>query len=283
MTAQNDLSTAAPTALVGARNMAHRAAQLLSRTSAANLEPRPDYSHDNLGWDAKLAAFLTQPLPSEGGVCHVGLDIAGLALLIVRDGEPVARFDLDGKTDADAQAWLDGELAKAGLRPMSSAALVYDLPDAVTGIGTYARSHLNNELSTLAAWFAFADGLLTRFAGNNSGLHPGPSPVRCWPHHFDVATYVSLEEGDFETAKGIGVGLSPGDGSYAQPYFYVTPFPAPPLADLPDAPTPGHWHGEGFVGAIATGDEVLTLDDAQHGAAAFIDRAFAIGREKLGV
>ena len=277
------LASCPPDALVGTRHVTHQAMQLLSKAAMANLEPVADYSHTNMGWDSTHGAFLTQPIPTAGGDLHVGLVFASLTLLILRGDTITAQLDLNGISDNAACQWLDAQLADAALKPASPMTLFYDLPSEVTGVTTYSTADLGPCLVTLGHWFAFADGLLSAFAAANTDLKPGPSPVRCWPHHFDIATYVSLEEGDFETAKGIGVGLSPGDGSYAQPYFYIMPFPAPDIADLPQAPVPGHWHTEGFVGAIATGDEVLTLDNIATGAAAFVDRAFAIGREELGV
>ena len=282
MSLEDELRQTPPGNLVDARNMAHQAMQLVSKASLANLEPKPDYSHNNMGWDKRFSAFLTQPMHTSDGNLYVGLCVATLTLLIVRDDAASAQLHLGGVSDSDACSWLDRELGQAGLKPVSAANAFYELPRDVTGIEAYAAADLESELRTLGSWFAFADGLLAEFAQGHTAITPGASPVRCWPHHFDIASYVSLEEGDVEIARGIGVGLSPGDGSYAQPYIYVTPFPAPNLATLPEAPAPGHWHTEGFVGAIATGDEILTLGDIASGTAMFIDQAFAIGREKLG-
>ena len=107
--------------------------------------------------------------------------------------------------------------------------------------------------------------------------------MRCWPHHFDIGTYVQLQAGDSETAKGIGIGMSPGDESYDQPYFYINPWPHMDPSGLPKPPAPGHWHTEGFVGAIATGEEILTLEDVSRGLHNFVKRAFDIGRQQIGV
>ena len=131
----------------------------------------------------------------------------------------------------------------------------------------------------LAAWFALSDAVLKAFADRHADIEPGPSPVRCWAHHFDIATYVSLEAGDFETARGIGVGLSPGDESYGEPYFYVNPWPHPDPADLPDPPGLGHWHTQGFVGAILTGSELIAAHDIKSAAAEFIAEARRLVRE----
>jgi len=77
--------------------------------------------------------------------------------------------------------------------------------------------------------------------------------------------------------------MSPGDESYGQPYFYVNPWPQLDPVKLPLAPSPGHWHRDGFVGAIATGDEIIKLGDIRGGLSQFVADAFEIGRSQLGV
>ena len=94
------------------------------------------------------------------------------------------------------------------------------------------------------------------------------------------ATLVSLEEGP--NARTIGVGVSPGDQYYAQPYAYVTPWPRFDGDKLPDPPPPGHWHTEGFFGAVLTGDDILAMADRGRGLLAFINAAFDLGRARLG-
>src|SRR6267142_868339 len=47
---------------------------------------------------------------------------------------------------------------------------------------------------------------------------PGPGPLLCGPHHFDLAMLVRLDAGASESARSVGVGVSPGDEFYAQPY-----------------------------------------------------------------
>ncbi len=55
--------------------------------------------------------------------------------------------------------------------------------------------------------------------------------------------------------------MSPGDGSYAEPYWYVTPWPYPAAERLPELDT-GRWHTDGWVGAVLTGTEVV--DQSKH-------------------
>ncbi len=279
---QNDLQRHPVKALEGARDMAHKAAQLVTRAARANLNAEDDDSHSNLGWKDELGAFVSQPLPGNNGDLYVGLNISGLTLMIISGDEPGPSLDLAGVSEVDASEWLDRKLTLSGLRHASIVSLPYDLPASAAGIEAYSTDGLGDALPALSAWFSLADAKLTEFAASQKQLSPGPSPVRCWPHHFDIATYVGLEDGDAESARGIGAGMSPGDESYGQPYFYINPWPHLDAADLPELPPPGHWHTQGFVGAIATGEEVLSLSDIETGLPEFISAAFALGRAKLG-
>jgi hypothetical protein len=94
----------------------------------------------------------------------------------------------------------------------------------------------------------------------------GWAEVRCWPHHFDLGTLISVESSD-DTSSGrsIGAGMSPGDNWYPEPYFYVNPHG---LAQVPEErPTlasGGHWHTEGWFGAVLTATSILaTREDSR--------------------
>lgn len=277
-----DLQAIPPSELGEARAIAHQAAQLLTRAARANLPAEPDDSHSNLGWQPQQEMFWSRPLPGSEGPCFIAMSFAPLALHAFSGGSARDSLDLHGVSVSTAGEWLDGQLGQLQLKPASGLALPYELPADVDKIVEFDTAQAATALGVLAAWFAMAHKQLSEFTGRNGAIVPGPSAVRCWPHHFDIATYVGLEEGDFETAKGIGVGLSPGDETYAQPYFYINPWPHLDIESLPDAPRPGHWHTDGFVGAIATADEVLTLKNRETELSAFIDASFAIGRSRLG-
>ena len=51
--------------------------------------------------------------------------------------------------------------------------------------------------------------------------------------------------------------MSPGDASYAEPYFYVTVWPYPEKEKLTDLAV-GKWHTEGFVAPVLTASDLLT-------------------------
>jgi hypothetical protein len=116
-------------------------------------------------------------------------------------------------------------------------------PHAVAAEGA-AFDVLGPALAELGNWFASGHHALMAVTQAWAGC----SEVRCWPHHFDLDVVIELEPGHRE--KLIGVGLSPGDEHYAEPYFYVSPYPKPEPEDLPTLVDQAHWHTEGFVSAI---------------------------------
>jgi hypothetical protein len=44
-------------------------------------------------------------------------------------------------------------------------------------------------------------------------------------HHFDLATLTTLPARNADATGYVGVGLSPGDEYYDEPYFYVSVYP----------------------------------------------------------
>lgn len=259
--------------------MLHKAVQLLTKAARSNLEAMPDDSHSNLGWDADEKRFTTHPLPAETGPIVAALAMAPLRIELNAGEKTIVSGPIVGETYTSVSEWFDDRLSKCGLRPASETEITYELPPSVAAVERFKPDRLQAELAAFCAWFDLASSILEKFVERHGILKPGP--VRCWPHHFDIATYVQLEQGDFETAKGIGVGMSPGDESYDQPYYYVNPWPHMDPQKLPDPPLPGHWHTAGFVGAIATGDEVLSLSQPEAGMNEFVNAAFNIGRAQI--
>jgi hypothetical protein len=265
----------APTTLGAARSLAHRAVQWTARAAWANLEPAPDDSHSSLSWDAEMAALLSQPL---GGGVRVGLRVAVYELVFTTKSRCDA-LPLSGKPDAEVGSWLDGKLAAEGLKPASAVKLPYELPSTM-----FARAADEAlRFPAIALWFAAAAEALEDLRKKYRRYKPGPGPVRCWPHHFDIAILVALEKGPAESARSIGIGVSPGDGYYAQPYLYVSPYPKPNTDNLPPLPPGGRWHTKDFFGAVATGIDLLALPDPRAGFDKIVDAAFEESLRRLRI
>jgi hypothetical protein len=91
------------------------------------------------------------------------------------------------------------------------------------------------------------------------------SSVRCWPHHFDLATLITVTAAKetAESIRSVGVGLSPGDEHYGEPYFYVTPWPYPDPKKLPPLPEIGRWHTKNFTAAVLPAHQILAAAGRQ--------------------
>lgn len=273
------LGARSPTALVRARNLSHHAVQWVARAARANLEAAPDDSHASLTWDAPTGTFLSAPLPGNGAGIRVGFRLRSFALTLARNNRPLDEFELGGRKDSSVSVWFDSALRALGLKPAGDIELPYALPSLPVSRGSaYHVSGEQDAFDELANWYDAAADLLADVAA----AHAGAGPVRCWPHHFDMATLIALEGGGAEAARSIGVGLSPGDEHYAQPYVYVSPWPRLQTAALPPLPPPGHWHLKDFVAAVATAGEIVMQADRGPLLRSFVDAAIDIGRVRLG-
>ena len=236
-------------ALVETRLEAHYAAQALARAAHVAIQPKPDDSHTNLGWDDALDALLTHEID---GDLQFALRLAPLTLLTVKSGSATAEFQCSGTTPAAAAQWVKTQLAIARIPANNfDVAPPYDMPDHKLAKGAIFGIAKPAAFKDLAHWFANANAVLSEIAEASASQAASVSPVRCWPHHFDIAALISLDADGGENARSINAGLSPGDDTYDEPYFYVSPWPHPDAAKLPDLPI-GHWRTEGFTAAILT-------------------------------
>jgi len=257
-----------------ARLQAHHAAQWLARAARAYVPFQPDDSHTNLGWNDTLDGFTTHRL-KEGE--RLSLRIADFTLVLHRDerSAPMQSFSLDGSTDAQARQWLGEQLRARNLDAHAlDAPSPYDMPArAVTKGAACGMADLADALVELAAWFANAEFLLVRVQRQMIGRNLAASDVRCWPHHFDLATSISFPTREADATGYVGAGLSPGDKYYDEPYFYVSVYPKPDSAALPPPPKLGHWHTHEFTAAVATAHQIVAANNQKAAAEEFLKAA----------
>jgi hypothetical protein len=264
--------------LAAARGQAHHAVQWLARAARAYVPPQPDDSHTNLGWDEPLDGLATHPLKGE---LRLGLRLPDLALVLREGAAQADSLPLDGRTDAQARQWLGDRLSARGLDAGAlDAPSPYDIPADPVASGAPYRAGaqaggLAAGLAALAAWFGNAERALGAVRRQMDARKLVASPLRCWPHHFDLATLTLLDAGDAERARSVNAGFSPGDNYYDEPYFYVSPYPYPDAAALPPLPAPGHWHTHDFTAAVAPASRIRAADDPQRDVDAFLRDAVA--------
>jgi hypothetical protein len=280
-TAFEPLGLPPPAALTEARIELHWAAQVVAAAAHALIPAVPGDSHTSLEWSTAGRLLMGGMTPRKS---RLGLRPADLTLVVVDNaGSPQRELSLAGRTLDEAFAWVAETLGGAALGMPR-----YQMPDHVVGHGGAVGGSEPSALAELARWYASADALLRDFASSQPYAKEHASPVSCWPHHFDIATLVSVPGGAPGHARTIGVGLSPGDSSYAEPYFYVTPWPYPESPALPQLPAGAAWHRTGWFGAVLTGTAIFrdvegTLPRRAEIVREFLDVASRASAALLGV
>lgn len=276
------VGTPAPTALTDARLELHWAVQIVAAVPFNYLDPAPDDSHTNLGWDSAIGWFLARPVGAAG--VQAALRVHDLTLAVLVDGRVLAELPLNGRTLDAGYEWMAdavgtplGEAARRGpLRRRD-----YAMPEAAVGAGAAFTAGGTAALAELGRWYANGQAVLAEVRRSDTRA----STVRTWPHHFDMATLLAFDAAaDPEAARSINVGLSPGDESYDEPYFYVTPWPAPGPEELPALRSDGRWHTEGFTAAVLTGSRVAVGSAGEQATRTerFLGAALEACREILG-
>lgn len=273
------LGAVAPADLVSARLSLHWAAQIVSAAGSSWLPAADDFSHTALLWDHGLAGLTSQEL--FGGL-RAGLRFETLELVLLdKEGGELDALPLASKTLDEGLGWLAAALSERLGEARELTRPTHDLPEHPAGQGEPFAVVCRESAGELARWFGNAARALTPTVD----AVPTASPLRCWPHHFDIATLITLvADEDAEKAKSVGVGMTPGDGSYAEPYVYVTPWPYPDGMTLLELPAGGRWHMEGWFGAVLTGTRLLERSEpvGQGGLLlTFLDAAVAACREML--
>jgi hypothetical protein len=277
------LASVDPARFQEARLQAHHAAQWLARAAQAFIASKPDDSHTNLGWEDSILGFSTHKLQ---GV-KIGLKLFPLALVTLegRNNEVGRVLNLDGHKDADIRTWFGDTAHSLGLDArLLDKPPPYKIPPHRVAAGSpYTLSGLDEALRELIAWFANADKSIARVGEAARQKKFEVTMARCWPHHFDMAAQIVLQagKGTVESGRSIGVGLSPGDMHYAEPYFYVSPWPYPPPAKLPPLPEPGRWHTTGFTAAVLPAQRILAAQGRQVATEKFLIEAVGAALKSL--
>jgi hypothetical protein len=259
--------------LLEARLELHWAAQVVAASADGWLGRAHDDGHTAMMWDAAASALVGRAAPS--GLC-LALVPGSFELVARRAGATFATLELTGQTLAAALEWADRQYAEAaGAAPRGIHVRDYDMPSHRVRDGA-AFAGDRAALTELGAWYACAAEVLAPHAAE-------PAPLRVWPHHFDLGTIIYLDAPG-ERAPQIGLGLSPGDGSFAEPYFYATPYPVRADYEWPRLAANGIWWRESWTGAVLTASALLDGDDSGRStrAASFIESAIAASRRLIG-
>jgi hypothetical protein len=276
-----------PRRLIDARLQLHWAAQPACAVGKLLAPPQPDFSQQSFQWREGERALPQSPIPAPTPFRSAVRPSPPALTLLAEGGGVLAELPLHGQTLDEAYAWTAENVERLLERPLPGALERPEgLPDHPVAHGAPFDTRDAAAFAELGRYFAGAHRLLEALADRT----PGASPVRCWPHHFDIATLIQLGsttgDTEAEAAPTIGIGMSPGDGTYDEPYFYVTPWPYPENPALSALPSGGTWHREGWLGAVLLAEAFVgaSTNGAQHRRIQeFLDAAVTACRELIKI
>ena len=236
-----------------AREQLHQAVQNVGSVGRSLLPHADDDHQANLRWDRSVQRLVGRWIEMDDGKkFRSSLSFSDFAVYLVdQDYTTISSIELEGKKQSTIMVWLEEQFDLLG---QDSAKLNLQLPYEIPAYPTSKGQPFNLEdpesAEVLGKYFHNTDVVVNEVIDSIEGA----SDVRSWPHHFDIASLITLNDsGDPETSKSIGVGMSPGDENYDEPYFYVTPWPYPDDQKLTELTgTKGFWHTDGWIGAILT-------------------------------
>jgi len=294
--------------LIEARLQLHHAAQPAAAVGKLLLPHQEDFGEQSFRWSA-AGRCLVQGAVTLGSAAtpfRAALRPAPPALLLLDAGGGVLyELPLAGRTLGETYDWLAARLAGLlGTRLLGELERPAGLPAHPLADGARFDATDADAFAELARLFANADRALAAWAAT----WPGASAVRCWPHHFDIATLAPhapaspapealgpespapapgsrANPAAAEEARTVSAGMVPGDSGRAEPYFYVTPWPHPEAAEWPPLPGGASWNMDGWLGAALEAPRFMDPGEAAGQAAAvetFLRSAAAACRLLLG-
>jgi hypothetical protein len=206
-----------PPALVTARVLALNIAQWPARIANSYVAGATWTERTSLQWNVAEDLLVT---PSFDRGVAVALDPATLQMWFLANGRRVPHsFDPEGRSPAEAEAWVLVELLHRGIEPMRfTKTLPYNLPDLMSGDAQQysPRSHVA-ELFELAAWYHNAAANFGAAAGD---IGAAKSRLACNPQDLTMRCRLELGEAG-ENSNAIELGFSPGTHEIDEPHFYV--------------------------------------------------------------
>lgn len=266
-----------PEKLSSTRRSLHLALQAVANVGRAYAPSAPDHGQVSLRWLPKLNGMAGQPVASGAARLVAALCFDPLEWqLLDGKGAVVSQLPFAGKNLAQMESAIREVLKKNGLdetRYSIKPAFAVDPHPLLEG-GLFSPEWDEDERRELAHYYAGVDQILRALAAEFQ-VAQGP---RGWPHHFDYALLLTfnVEPGK---ARSVGLGMSPGDKHYDQPYFYSTPWPYPPVTNLPAIPKPASWHTQEWTGAVLLASDLPPV--AGTALAAYWRASFALLRSIL--
>jgi hypothetical protein len=270
-----ELAGHASASLTEAWRQTHYSAQAAAEVGKSWGQPAEDDSHTSLAWfdGAGLleGALVGQVAGAGSAPVRTALRLNDLRLLLLSSaGAPLEQAPVAGMTLAESIRWIRSAAARHAGPALHEARPAPDLPAHPLGQGARLGEPRQLAQVELIRLYANANRMLARIAAIAS--EEGAS-VSAWPHHFDIATLLTIEEAEDGSAqRTVGFGLTPPDDLVADGYWYVSGWSARTAQVAAGAMAPlahGRWiarPGAAPMAALPVG-EVTALGADPDGAA----------------
>ncbi|MEM7549115.1 MAG: DUF5996 family protein [Bacteroidota bacterium] len=252
------------------KNTLHQAVQLIALV-ARHIRPRVEDDHyANLNWSPDRSAMLGNILELEGHNYRAGMQLSTLKIFILKDNNEVDHFSLIGKTYEEAFEILKEKWSRAGFDTgRFELELPYEIPTYPETDGVTFKIDNPKAAEIIIKCFDTTQTLLEKFKKQ----HEHVDQIKCWPHHFDLATLKTFPK-KYKDAS-IGIGFSPGDESIKEPYFYVNCWPYPNSDSLEVKKLNyGSWNLERWVGTTLTYTQILKANNQQKAIQSYLEESY---------
>ncbi len=255
--------------LIEPRLQLHYAVQTVASLGDSLLEKKPDWSHSSLQYLPEQYAFYSESYTTSSDKIKITLKLPNLELQVQNaEDKALASTSLYNRTLQEAIVWLKNELNKQGINAdkLEIPRHPDDFPNhPLSHSARFSSSSIEGEeekgFQEIASYYKNTMGALQRLFLQ----HEGASPIRTWPHHFDMSTLITIREAteaSGEDGSSVGIGFSPGDGKNPTPYWYVSPWPY--FAKEKIRPlSAGVWNTEGWFGALLKAEDILADPNTQ--------------------
>ncbi|HUV92994.1 MAG TPA: DUF5996 family protein [Anaerolineales bacterium] len=251
---------------------------------AVGVVPRAHAEFDPKWWHISLKVIpdglVTDDMAlSDGGAFNIKMDLTRHMVILSTSQGLVREFDMTaGLSATEFGNEILSAVADLGLK------------------GEYDRTRFENEEPRVykpedaKKYFTALKNADRIFKEHRASLSGEVSPVQLWPHHFDLAfewfgtlMVVTGEGGEAtQNPAQLNLGFSPGDDSYAEPYFYSNPWPfeSDRLADKP-LPQGARWFTVSWQGIMLPYAELVGDSQAEERLKGYAKAVYAVSSPTL--
>ena len=247
--------------LTDAWRQVHFAAQVAAEFGKGWAEAKDDDSHSAFQWFNDADGLEGAAAGDPESRCR--LKFEGLEVSLRRaDGRTARDIGLRGRTLEQGMEWIREAATEQAGPPRQEAKPAPDLPDHAVASGAEFGPDVG-ALNDLADIYDATDRMLRTLAEVLPDTEESP---KIWPHHFDIATLITIAKDSGDVTKTIGVGLTPPDSVDDNGYWYVSPWSkgdAGQNASWPALPH-GHWHDRGDLKmAVFPVSELIAIEGSE--------------------